>query len=100
MKNTKTVAQGRRCSGSVEVSPHKNVDGFLFPRAILMPRVCPPKTGLSHSMSIALGFSPCHREKAVPSNKQPGTDADSPPLCRATRRAILTSGGHALTART
>ena len=36
----------------------------------------------------------------VPSHKQPGTDADSPPWRRETRRAFSTSGGDALTVRT
>ena len=54
------VAQGPSESRRI-----KNVDGFLFPRAMLMLRQTARKQRLSLSMSIALGFWPCHREKAV-----------------------------------
>ena len=31
--------------GSAKSRRMKNGDGFLFPKAMLVPRVCPPKTG-------------------------------------------------------
>ena len=75
--------------------------------AIFFPVQCscsgkrPAKPGVSLNMSIALGLLSCHREKAAKGAvKQPGTDADSPPFRRATRRAISSLGGGALAART
>ena len=51
----KANAQGRRCSGFVEVSPHKNVDGYgiIFPEQCSCSGGRPAKQGLSLSKQTA-----------------------------------------------
>ena len=46
-KYFKRNAQGRRWSGTVEALPHKKVDGYFFPRAMLMIRETARKTVLN-----------------------------------------------------
>ena len=65
MSKTKTIVRDVVAQGPSKSRRKRKVDGFLFPTECSCSGKRPAKQRLSLSMSIALGFWPYHKEKAV-----------------------------------
>ena len=64
-KQKKLLLRDVVAQGSPKSRRIRNVDGFLFPRAMLVPRVCPPTTGAFPEHEHCSGVLVLSQRKAI-----------------------------------